>query len=458
MLKKHARDFAIVQRIFDLLAVLIAWMLAYFIRFVLMPGGEKGLFLNFMGLVPHLLIISLFFNTRNNLYQSTRYYSWYKEVARVVKSNVQSITTFFIVLYMITQVRFSRYTLIFYAFLVIIISVIFRLMIRNQLLKLRKSGKNLRYIVLAGASKRIEDYIKTLQMLPQTGIRVIGWIDSDGLNEKYNVPEMEFTDFDNPEKDPPDMVMIGYAAKKYKKINMAIETLNLKFIQSMLIPDIQHDYLGFDIEEFEGIPMMAINAPHLSMVDNFVKRGIDIIGALVGILLLSPFYLIIGFLVKITSRGPMFYGQKRMSLDGETFKMWKFRSMRTDSEDKTGAVWATKNDDRTTKIGKILRKTSLDEIPQFWNVLMGDMSLVGPRPERPVFIDEFKHEIPSYMLRHRVKAGITGWAQVNGWRGNTSIEKRIEFDIYYINHWSIPFDIMILLLTFVKGFINRNAY
>jgi putative colanic acid biosynthesis UDP-glucose lipid carrier transferase len=147
-----------------------------------------------------------------------------------------------------------------------------------------------------------------------------------------------------------------------------------------------------------------------------------------------------------------------MGLDGRTFKMWKFRSMRTDAENESGAVWAKQNDDRRTRIGTLLRSTSLDEIPQFWNVLVGDMSLVGPRPERPVFVHQFKREIPHYMLRHKVKAGITGWAQVNGWRGDTSLQKRIECDLYYIRHWSFIFDIKILFLTLWKGFINKNAY
>jgi putative colanic acid biosynthesis UDP-glucose lipid carrier transferase len=167
---------------------------------------------------------------------------------------------------------------------------------------------------------------------------------------------------------------------------------------------------------------------------------------------------VIAIVVKLTSRGPVFYGQVRMGLDGTTFKMWKFRSMRVDAEKETGAVWATKNDDRRTPIGTFLRSTSLDEFPQFWNVLVGQMSLVGPRPERPEFVHQFRGKIPAYMLRHKVKAGITGWAQVSGWRGDTSLEKRIECDLYYIRHWSFLFDVKILLLTPFRGFVHKNAY
>lgn len=173
---------------------------------------------------------------------------------------------------------------------------------------------------------------------------------------------------------------------------------------------------------------------------------------------MSPLLLLTVVLVKFTSPGPVFYRQERMGLDGGTFSMWKFRSMKLNAEEKTGAVWAKENDDRRTWIGSILRSTSIDELPQLWNVLIGDMSLVGPRPERPIFVDKFRYEIPNYMIRHRVKTGITGWAQVNGWRGDTSLEKRIECDIFYIRNWSLWFDFKILLLTVFKGFVNRNAY
>ncbi|MFM2416929.1 MAG: hypothetical protein RL385_1652, partial [Pseudomonadota bacterium] len=167
---------------------------------------------------------------------------------------------------------------------------------------------------------------------------------------------------------------------------------------------------------------------------------------------------IIAIAVKLSSRGPVFYGQERMGLDGRTFKMYKFRSMKVDAEVSSGAVWATKNDDRRTAVGTFLRKTSLDELPQFWNVFRGDMSLVGPRPERPVFVSQFKHEIPGYMLRHKVKSGITGWAQVNGWRGDTSLARRIECDLFYIKHWSYLLDLRILVMTLWKGFVHKNAY
>jgi len=176
------------------------------------------------------------------------------------------------------------------------------------------------------------------------------------------------------------------------------------------------------------------------------------------LLLCSPLFLFIGTLIKVTSPGPILYRQTRMGLDGVAFEMLKFRSMRVDAESQSGPVWAQAGDDRKTPIGSFLRKTSLDELPQFWNVLKGNMSIVGPRPERPEFIVRFRETLPQYMLRHKMKAGITGWAQVNGWRGNTSLEKRIEFDLYYIEHWSIWLDLKIMWLTIWQGFVHKHAY
>jgi exopolysaccharide biosynthesis polyprenyl glycosylphosphotransferase len=225
------------------------------------------------------------------------------------------------------------------------------------------------------------------------------------------------------------------------------------------VPDV-HRYitLGCEVENFYGFPVVRLNDSPMIGWGAMAKRTTDVIGSVFALIMLSPLLFLIGVLVKLTSRGPILYAQERMGLDGSTFKMLKFRSMKADAESRSGAVWAQAVDDRRTAFGTFLRKTSLDELPQFWNVLRGDMSLVGPRPERPVFVDKFRSEIPLYMLRHKVKSGITGWAQVNGWRGNTSLARRIECDIFYIRNWSYALDLKILLFTLWKGFINKNAY
>jgi exopolysaccharide biosynthesis polyprenyl glycosylphosphotransferase len=212
------------------------------------------------------------------------------------------------------------------------------------------------------------------------------------------------------------------------------------------------------LEELDGVPIININDVPLQGLNSLVKRVIDIgIAAVALVGMMGPFA-IIAALIKSTSPGPVFYRQERMGLDGRPFSVYKFRSMFVDAERDTGPVWTRKDDPRRTPVGRVLRRFSLDEFPQLWNVLRGDMSLVGPRPERPFFVEQFKQHVPQYMLRHKVKSGMTGWAQVHGWRGDTSIEKRIEYDLYYIEHWSVALDFKILWLTLLRGFFHRHAY
>jgi Undecaprenyl-phosphate glucose phosphotransferase len=216
--------------------------------------------------------------------------------------------------------------------------------------------------------------------------------------------------------------------------------------------------LSLTTTNLDGLPLIGLReSPHFGL-NIVVKRVMDVVLSAIGLVVLSPLLALIALLVKLTSPGPVFYRQERCGLNGRSFHMLKFRSMRADAEKHTGAVWAVQHDNRRTRLGTFLRKTSLDELPQLWNVLRGDMSLVGPRPERPVFINHFSETIPNYMARHCVKAGITGWAQVHGWRGNTSLRKRLQYDLYYITHWTPWLDLRILWMTIFHGIIHRNAY
>ncbi|MBR5098969.1 MAG: exopolysaccharide biosynthesis polyprenyl glycosylphosphotransferase, partial [Spirochaetales bacterium] len=256
-----------------------------------------------------------------------------------------------------------------------------------------------------------------------------------------------------------DIAVIGVppedSRNRLEATNQGMELLNAKVF---LLTDIPRSYAGSKITDFYSIPTVQVNSSELSLGKRFVKRTFDIVTCSLAVILLSPLYLIIALLVKLSSRGPVFFKQDRVTRDGKVFKMLKFRSMRIDMPEQNGPHWTEENDPRITKIGKLLRKTSLDEIPQFFNVLGGSMSLIGPRPERPELVEEFKKTVPGYDLRHRVKAGISGWAQVNGLRGNTSIEERVSYDLSYIRHWTLLFDVKIVILTFFKGFINKNAY
>jgi len=254
-------------------------------------------------------------------------------------------------------------------------------------------------------------------------------------------------------------VFIALPLNRYHEARRVFDKLSQTLVEVRLVADLPSMAgLSLTTTTLDGLPVIGLReSPHFGL-NVLVKRAMDVMLSLLALLILSPVLLLVALLVKLTSPGPVFYRQERCGLNGEAFQMLKFRSMRSDAEVQSGPVWAQKEDPRRTRFGSFLRKTSLDELPQLINVLKGDMSLVGPRPERPVFIQQFRRTVPNYMVRHCVKAGITGWAQVNGWRGNTSLRKRIEHDLYYITHWNPWLDVRILWLTVFRGLMNRNAY
>ena len=458
--RKRYNPVSLTLRIIDTLLVLAAWEAAYYIRFHIFKEGFHGLEVEIIALAPAILVITLTFFTHNDLYAAQRYFSWYHEIFSIFKSHFQSISTFVVLLYFINPSRLSRIMLAIYTLLTVVLSLIFRLIMRSILYRMRMKGKNLKHVVLIGHSQQILNYANRIVNSPELGLRISGWVDSQGEAVKLGVDVIDqIEDIPiNGDRDSPDSLIISYSSHDFNRMNSVLAFFNKTVIPVWLLPDLEQALIGYTIEDFHGVPLVKFNGNRLTMIGTISKRLMDIFGALIGLTLFSPVMLFMAVAVKMTSRGPVFYGQKRVSLEGYLFTMWKFRSMRTDAEKESGAVWASKDDDRTTKIGKFMRRTSMDELPQFWNVLKGDMSLVGPRPERPMLVDEFKEEIPAYMLRHKMKSGITGWAQVNGWRGDTSLEKRIEYDIYYIQHWDLALDIKILLLTFLKGFVHQNAY
>ena len=228
----------------------------------------------------------------------------------------------------------------------------------------------------------------------------------------------------------------------------------------MFVPDYQNILPTTPYtEDLEGLPVVHIrHVPLTEIVNAFMKRTMDIIGAVIALILFSPIMLAVIFIIKFTSKGPIIFTQERVGLHNKPFNMYKFRTMRVQTEEEEAKGWTTKDDPRVTPVGKFFRKTSIDELPQLFNILKGDMSIVGPRPERPQFVEKFKEEVPRYMIKHQVRPGLTGWAQVNGYRGDTSIRKRIDYDIYYIENWTMGMDIKIIFLTVFRGFINENAY
>lgn len=257
-----------------------------------------------------------------------------------------------------------------------------------------------------------------------------------------------------------DEIALTLGLQEYYKLKRIVAACEKSGVHTKFVPD-YNDIIPTRpyTEDLMGLPVVNIRHVPLTNTFNMIcKRIMDIIGSVVAILIFSPVMLVTAVLVKTTSKGPLIYRQERVGLHNQVFQMYKFRSMEVQSPGREKKAWTVRNDPRVTRVGRVIRRTSIDELPQLFNILKGDMSLVGPRPERPFFVEKFREEIPRYMVKHQVRPGLTGWAQVNGFRGDTSIKKRIEYDLYYIENWTLGLDIKILFLTFFKGFVNKNAY
>jgi Undecaprenyl-phosphate glucose phosphotransferase len=333
--------------------------------------------------------------------------------------------------------------------------------VRELLERRWRAGIGLKRILIAGAGDLGRLVADRILQHRELGYQVIGFVDdrAGGDHIGYRGLPLLGTLVEAGEiaqRERIDHLYVALPLDEHAKLLDLMEVASRECIDVKVVPDLlQFIALRARLEDLDGLPIINVNDVPLQGFNSWVKRGIDIVLSTAALMVLAIPLAIIAALVKWTSPGPVFYEQERMGLDGRGFSVYKFRSMHQDAEETTGPVWARENDTRATPVGRWLRRFDLDELPQFWNVLKGDMSIVGPRPERPFFVQQFKHRIPQYMLRHKVKAGITGWAQVNGWRGNTSLEKRIEYDLYYIENWSVSLDLKIMWLTIVRGLFQR---
>ena len=333
--------------------------------------------------------------------------------------------------------------------------------IRELLERRWRAGIGLKRILIAGAGDLGRMVADRILQHRELGYQVVGFVDDRaagdhigyrGLPLLGTLPEVG----EIAQRERIDHLYVALPLEEHAKLLDLVAITSRECIDVKVVPDLlQFIALRARLEDLDGLPVINVNDVPLQGFNAWVKRMLDVALSAAALAVLAVPLGILALLVKWTSPGPVFYRQERMGLDGKAFTVYKFRSMYEDAEDTTGPVWARDNDPRTTPLGRWLRRFDLDELPQFWNVLRGDMSIVGPRPERPFFVQQFKHRIPSYMLRHKVKAGITGWAQVNGWRGNTSLEKRIEYDLYYIENWSVTLDLKIMWLTVVRGLFQR---
>ncbi|MBQ2257201.1 MAG: undecaprenyl-phosphate glucose phosphotransferase [Lachnospiraceae bacterium] len=417
-------------------------------------------FTAFVAIVPGYLIL---YNTFD-LYSSKRTAKTVYEIFNIIKANTVGLLAVMVVLFAINIPDFSRGMVgVFYG-INIVGEALMRKSVRYGLRRMRKKGYNIKHILLVGYSRAAEEYINKIKANPEWGYEVCAILDDHvprgavykGVKVVGDIANLEIILPEN----KLDEIGITLSLSDYDRLEEIVNICEKSGVHTKFIPDYNSVIPSKPyFEDLDGLAVVNIRRVPLTNTANMLmKRLVDIIGASIAIIVFSPVMLVAAIGVKVTSRGPLIFKQERVGLHNRPFKMYKFRSMevQSDAEEKKG--WTTKNDPRVTKIGRILRKTSIDELPQFFNVLKGDMSLVGPRPERPRFVEQFKEEIPRYMIKHQVRPGITGWAQVNGYRGDTSIKKRIEYDLYYIENWTMAFDFKILFLTFFKGFINKNAY
>ena len=357
----------------------------------------------------------------------------------------------------------SRVVWALFLMLCVICAYASRASVRSALEHQWREGVGLKRILVAGTGEVARHVVDKVLHHRGLGYRIVGFVDdraSDrqgyrGLPLLGALPEVG----DILRREQIDELYVALSLDEHVKMLELIEVANREFVDVKVVPDLmQVIALRARLEELDGVPIISINDVPLQGLNSLIKRTIDIGIAAAALVFLSLPFAVIAALIKATSPGPVFYRQERMGLDGRPFRVYKFRSMLEHAERETGPVWTRKDDPRRTPVGRVLRQFSLDELPQLWNVIRGDMSLVGPRPERPFFVEQFRQRVPQYMLRHKVRSGLTGWAQVNGWRGDTSIEKRIEYDLYYIENWSVALDFKIMWLTVLRVFFHRHAY
>lgn len=387
----------------------------------------------------YLLLYSSF-----QLYMPRRIKSYRQELWDIIRANGIGLMAFILVLYFIKQEHFSRQMLCIFFLVNIFLEFVSRYLIRTVLWKMRKQGLNQKHILMIGESQMAEQYMDRLRENPKWGYQVFAHLKDEEKLERI----LEGNELDE--------VVIALRAEDYGKLERIVDVCEKAGVHTKMIPDFGNVISTRPyIEDVQGIPVIHVRRVPLNIMRNrAAKRAVDLIGATVAIILFSPVMLLTVLVVALTEEGSVIYRQERVGLHNQVFYMYKFRSMIMQDEEKEKAEWSTRNDPRITPVGKLIRRTSIDELPQLFNVLKGEMSLVGPRPERPQFVQKFRDEIPRYMVKHQVRPGMTGWAQINGYRGDTSIEKRIEYDLYYIENWTMVFDMKILILTIFKGFFD----
>ena len=467
VIKDNQKLFNRLHVLIDALIIIFSYGAAWFIRF------KSGLFAlsswylslsQYMKVLVFVVPIYLILYYAFQLYTPKRGQGRRIEAWHIVQANIIGLLVFILILYLAKMTDYSRKMLFVFFCVNVVAEIGFRNVLRWILRKYRKQGYNQKHILLVGYSRAAEGYLDRVVTHPEWGYIVKGILaDNKPEGEEYRgIKILGGTDklAEILPQNQLDEIVITLGLAEYHKLGRIVNMCEKSGVHTKFVPDYNNIIPTKPYtEDILGLPVINIRYVPLSNTFNsMIKRVMDIIGSIIGIIVASPVMLVMCILIKITSPGPLIYRQERVGLHNQTFWMYKFRSMEIQPEAEEKKAWTVKNDPRVTGIGRFMRRTSIDELPQLFNILKGDMSLVGPRPERPFFVEKFREEIPRYMVKHQVRPGLTGWAQVNGYRGDTSIRKRIEYDLYYIENWTVGLDIKILFMTIFKGFINKNAY
>ena len=479
MLNRHNRLLVSIHIATDAIMGVSAFVIAYWLRFhIPIVPITKGIppLRQYINVLPFIAVLVPLGFQFQGVYRLRRGRSRVDDFFAVFVGSILAVVfgivaTLYVQTYLATNAakdrgEFEVSQVVWAIFLVINVALAYasRELVREFLERRWRAGLGLKRILIAGAGELGRLVADKILEHRELGYQIVGFVDDKASGDHLGyrgLPLLGTIDEagEIATREAVDHLYIALPPEQHVRMLELIESTSRECVDVKVVPDLlQVIALRARLEDLDGVPVININDIPLQGVNSVIKRGIDIVLSAVGLVVLAVPFAIIAALVKLTSRGPVFFHQERMGLDGKSFTIVKFRSMEEDAERVTGPVWTRPNDPRVTTLGRFLRRSNLDELPQLWNVLRGDMSIVGPRPERPHFVEQFKHRIPQYMLRHKVKAGLTGWAQVNGWRGNTALDKRIEYDLYYIENWSVRLDLKIIWLTVVKGFFHKHAY
>jgi exopolysaccharide biosynthesis polyprenyl glycosylphosphotransferase len=466
MIKQYVRRQATVLIAVDIAATLFALATAWFVRFRLgvipvtkgIPGSTA-----YWRLIPILAVLWPVVYSFHGLYRPRRGRSRSEEAFVIFTATALAVVMLAGIATFYRAFSYSRLVLVLFFAADVPLVVLGRLLVRSRWEARWRSGVGVKRAVVIGAGRLGRSVVDRLVDHPEAGMAACALLDDDPAlhgGAYRGVP------IAGPASAAAAWISGGRAETIFLALPLEAHRRTLEIVAATaraggevrVVPDLlQHITFRAGLEDWDGLPVVHLTETPVSGWSGLVKRALDVTLSAAGLVVLLPVLPIVALIIRMTDGGPVLYAQERMGLDGRPFRMWKFRTMRVNAEEETGAVWATADDPRRTPIGRFLRRWSFDELPQLYNVLRGDMSLVGPRPERPEFVEEFKERFPQYMLRHRVRSGMTGWAQVHGWRGNTSLAKRIEYDLFYIENWTIALDVRILWMTLVKD-LRSNAH